>query len=602
VTRILLVFLSFFLSLSALSNNLQTLQVAGDDYYAHSFPLQMYVDYSSALTIDDISKLDLSDKVGSARFNIPVERANYWFVFEVQNQSSKDIERIIKFDEALLHQADIYYQQPSNALTDQKNWFSEKSGLVVPIMGRGINNRLPSFNITLKAGEKKRLYLMANFKLNMLTIGLEIKSPNKFLTDEQLEIAAYCLFFGLSLAMLIYNFFLLIVLHDKLYFYYVAYCSTFLIFVVVYSGFNLYIFDALFWVYFFISSVSISVVFLFQFVRELLQTKHHMPRADFVLRLIMLLFIMQAILTSIDTYYHYLLIYLAIPCKLFLFLVNLWAYFKKIPLANYSLFGLSCYLLGTFTIVGVNAGFLPFNFFTRYGFMFGSMIELFVFSLALAYRVRYLQVNKTEMQLQLYLTESKAKQALKETVKSRTGELEALNKKLQHLSQEDGLTGLFNRRYFDHAIAKEWERMKRQKSPLCVVLADLDFFKEFNDLYGHQHGDHCLRITSGIIKQVTNRSADIAARYGGEEFVLLLPESESQDGLKIAHKIQKVLKEKKIEHEFNIGGLVTISFGIAATVPSDNNSIEMLIKQADVALYESKKNGRNCITIHELGV
>ncbi len=600
--RIFLIIYSLFLSSVSLAHNYQPLQVAEANYSTDNFPLHLYIDYSKSMTIDDISELNLDENNSTSRINISVERANYWFVFQMHNQSEQAIQRIVKFDETFLYQADIYYRVKDSSSTKKKHkntrWFHDQSGLAIPVAERSIHNRLPSFSVPLQPGETKTIYAKINTEINLVTVGLEVKSPYQYAQDEQIEIAGYWLFFGMSLAMFIYNLFLLISLRDKLYFHYVLYCVTFIIFVFMYSGFDLYVIKSASVHYLYIISISISFVFLLQFVRKLLETSSNLPKIDFCLRFLMALFILQSVVSGINTHYYYLIIYIAMPSTLFLLLVNVIAYFKKVPLANYALFGLSWYALGVFAVAGVNAGILPFNFFTRYGFMLGSLIELVVFSLALAYRVHDLQVNKSTLYLNLY----KAKYQLEKTVKSRTAELISVNKSLQQLSQEDGLTGLFNRRFFDQTIAKEWMRLKREKGSLCLIISDIDFFKPFNDIYGHQHGDHCLRITSALIKQSTTRSADFSARYGGEEFVILLPNSNAEDGRQIANKIKQALKESHIIHSHNPGGIITMSFGISAVIPDQNNSVEQLIKQADDALYQSKENGRNCITIYKESV
>jgi len=593
------VLLRFFFLLSTIfwanfsfAGGLQALQVAGDNYDAKIFPLKLYVDHSQALTIDDIQHLNLENNDALSRLFIPAkEQANYWLIFQIHNQSDQPIGRIVKFDESFLYQADLYYQ------LDDQQWFHEENGLSVPLALRSIQNRLPSYRVALQPGETKTLYLMMNSKQTLLTVSVQVKSQHQFLMDEQFESAAYWLFFGMSLAILLYNLFLLLSLRDKLYFYYVLYCATFFIFVIMYSGFDLYLVTSAPMHYLLVISISFSIAFLSLFMRELLSTKNELPAIDLCFRFLILLFFAQGIFIAFNGNYSYLVIYTGMPSTLFFFAVCLYAFLKKVPLASYALFGLSWHLVGLFSVAGVNAGVLSFNFFTRYGFMIGSLIELFVFSLALAYRIQHLRSNQITIQSDLYLAEYKAKQKLEETVKKRTEELMNVNKRLKHLSQEDGLTGLFNRRFFDQSIFKEWGCMQRQKHSLCLVLADIDLFKTFNDVYGHQLGDQCLRLVSEVIKQSTCRSSDIAARYGGEEFVIILPDSDVEDGRQIAYKIQLALKEKNIKHEGSPMGKVTMSFGVAAIIPDDYCSIEGLIKSADIALYESKDNGRNSITI-----
>jgi len=574
------------------------LEVGGDDFYTNSFSVQAYTDHSRSLTINDVSQLDLTDHVMHSRFNIPIEHANYWFVFKIKNQSEQAIRRIVKFDEPYLLNADIYYQSATNNV-DEKQWFRELNGLAIPVSERQLYNRLPSFLIPLAPGETKTIYLMMTTRLNLATVGIEVATPPIFILNEQIATGAYWLFFGISLAMLIYNLFLLITLRDRLYFYYVIYCATFLIFVAMYSGFDLFIINSASLHYAFTISIAFSIAGLIQFIRELLQTKSNLPRIDLIMKGLIAVYFIEAILTLINMDFYYLVVVLSMPTTIFLMFVNFFAFVKKIPLANYALFGLSWYMLGVLSIAGLNAGLFPYNTFTRYGFMLGSIIELFVFSIALAYRVHHLQLSENAMQAELYQAESQAKQKLEATVIERTAELTTMNKRLEHLSQVDGLTQLYNRHYFDKTIENEWGRLTRQQHPACLILCDLDFFKQYNDSYGHQAGDQCLIKVSRLIQKSIKRSSDFAARYGGEEFVLLLPESSIEAGMLVAKKIQASLKQSNIMHEHTNSKIVTMSFGIAHAIPSAEMTIEKLIKHADLALYQSKSDGRDCITVYK---
>lgn len=178
--------------------------------------------------------------------------------------------------------------------------------------------------------------------------------------------------------------------------------------------------------------------------------------------------------------------------------------------------------------------------------------------------------------------------------KARERELEALTLELQTLSNLDGLTRIANRRCFDQRFAEEWLRARREKAPLFLLMLDIDFFKRYNDTYGHLQGDGCLKTVADLISRTIRRPADFPARYGGEEFVVLLPHTNLEGALHVAEAIQKGVNALAIEHQSSeLGGQVTVSIGLAGTVPGLNESADSLLDAADQALYRAKQNGRN---------
>ncbi len=163
-------------------------------------------------------------------------------------------------------------------------------------------------------------------------------------------------------------------------------------------------------------------------------------------------------------------------------------------------------------------------------------------------------------------------------------------------SHSDGLTGLFNRRYFDEAMQGEMNRAQRYNSSFSVFFIDLDHFKKLNDTYGHQAGDLTLKVVADILQSM-KRTEDTACRYGGEELVVILPETEKINALVIAERIRKKVEEQVLEFEGTTFG-VTLSGGIAS-YPADGKEVQELIHAADVALYQAKESGRNKIFIHD---
>ncbi len=172
--------------------------------------------------------------------------------------------------------------------------------------------------------------------------------------------------------------------------------------------------------------------------------------------------------------------------------------------------------------------------------------------------------------------------------------LERSNKKLEILSSQDGLTQLTNRRVFNSQLDSEWNRAMRNKTPISLLMCDIDYFKALNDSCGHLEGDQCLKDIAKMLKKIPRRSADVVARYGGEEFVLLLPEADINGAKNISEQVHKNLAELRYPHGRSpICNYVTVSIGLTTIVPQRNTSAEVLISQADQALYVAKKKGRN---------
>ena len=173
-------------------------------------------------------------------------------------------------------------------------------------------------------------------------------------------------------------------------------------------------------------------------------------------------------------------------------------------------------------------------------------------------------------------------------------QLEEQNAVLARLSQQDGLTGIGNRRRFDDSLTGEWRRCAREKSPLSLVLIDVDMFKKYNDHYGHQAGDDCLRKVALTLRECAHRPGDVVARYGGEEFVVLLPGTDGPGAAFVAEQLRQRVVAMALPHEASaVSDIVTISLGVATCVPTADAAAATLVGAADANLYEAKRSGRN---------
>jgi two-component system, cell cycle response regulator len=178
--------------------------------------------------------------------------------------------------------------------------------------------------------------------------------------------------------------------------------------------------------------------------------------------------------------------------------------------------------------------------------------------------------------------------------------LQDANHQLKQLAILDGLTGVANRRYFDRILRKEWQRSAREQKPLSLILCDIDYFKLYNDTYGHPAGDRCLQAVAKVLKTAIKRPADLVARYGGEEFAIILPDTDTQGALFIANQIRKNLANLKLAHKAIASKYITLSIGVMTQTPVYKTSPKNLIARTDKLLYQAKKQGRNCIVIENL--
>lgn len=168
------------------------------------------------------------------------------------------------------------------------------------------------------------------------------------------------------------------------------------------------------------------------------------------------------------------------------------------------------------------------------------------------------------------------------------------NMELEKLSSLDGLTGIANRRRFDETLKKEWQRNMRNGKMVSLIMIDIDFFKLYNDHYGHQGGDDCLKTVAAVLQKALHRESDVVARYGGEEFAAILPETDSAGAVALAEHMRTLIQELEIPHsKSKVADHISISLGTATLIPERDSQPDSLIAIADQALYKAKKNGRN---------
>ena len=197
----------------------------------------------------------------------------------------------------------------------------------------------------------------------------------------------------------------------------------------------------------------------------------------------------------------------------------------------------------------------------------------------------------------LYQQEKKQREELAE----KNLALEAAQKELEILASTDSLTGITNRRQFDSCLDREWKRLTRENLPLSLIFCDIDFFKQYNDTYGHLVGDKCIQTIANILQKNAKRPADLVARYGGEEFAIILPNTEGKGAVKVVERIRDNLRSISLPHaNSQVSCFVTLSLGIVTVIPKSNLSYHWFLEEADKALYRAKIAGRDRFILVEL--
>ena len=336
------------------------------------------------------------------------------------------------------------------------------------------------------------------------------------------------------------------------------------------------------------------VVFLL-FMRQMLNTAIIVPKFDFLLKLLIainialpffLVFLFQNVIP-----YRSLII---LVTSVLILIVSLTCAAKRQRSAYFFLAA----FFSLFVTVTISA-LIPLSILSpnltniETAIQLGSSLEMLLLAFALADRYKTLRQEKEDAQQLLVETLKSSEHILEMRVAERTAELQIANDKLETLSMTDSLTGIANRRRFDEVFKNEWFRAERQHQSLTLALLDVDWFKKYNDYYGHQMGDECLRNVAKILMAHACRASDLVARYGGEEFAFIVPATDGSKAFQLAQKICNDFKMLALPHETSTFGYVTVSIGIATVIPNKNLSPDILIKNADVALYRAKEQGRN---------
>ena len=435
-------------------------------------------------------------------------------------------------------------------------------------------------------------------------IPMNLWRGDALLEHAYVEALGRALFYGAMLIMASYNLLIFISVRESSYLWYVLHVISITVLLAGVQGvtFKLFWPEATGWNdTVLVVALSGLVSFPCLFVRSFLNLPEARPRLSRLLAALACLGLACAIAAFVLPYRLMIVTTMAciVATILSCFMAGLLRWRDGFHAAKFYLVAWVFLLGGGLVMISNKMGVLPRNWMTENATQLGAGAEVMLLSFALAYRMNYerrmrsqAQRESAEAQRQLLEHQVRANEELDRIVRERTEALEEANEKLTLISSTDALTNVLNRRAFEQLFEQEYKRAYRERSPIGLLMIDLDHFKRINDRYGHQFGDHCLLKAAELLQSCIRRPPDACARYGGEEFVLLLPNTDLEGVVCVAEAIIQRFAATTVSHE-DLRLIMSASMGAASLIPNNIAGREQLLKQADEHLYTAKAQGRN---------
>lgn len=512
---------------------------------ALSHQLQLLEDPDGRLDIAQAMQSTGYAPAADGRTNFGFSQSTWWVRVDLHNPGPHTVRRVLRQDYPLIDHLDLWQVQDGRIL-DQV-----ATGDRRPFDSRPIGTRDFLFPLEVPPQARQQVYLRLQTSGSM-NIGLSLVEPITLVEGQDRRQLGFGLYFGGFFVLIAYNIFIFLAVRDRPFFYYLLY--------VVSYGLYFSIIDGLAFQYFWpgqpawgntslVVMLSLTLLFGMRFTRSFLDTPALTPRLDIVARVLEGLSV-AALAGAFLLSYNQIIVpisYLTIAITAMIITMGIIGVLHGSVSARYFMIAWGVLLSAVMVFMAKSFGWLPHNPFTQNAFQIGSLLEMVLLSLALAHRVR----------------------------------------EINHQSRTDALTQLPNRRTFDEALDREFERHAQRGHPMAVLIADIDHFKQVNDTHGHAFGDKVLRRTAKALADTVG-GRRMAFRYGGEEFAVLLPGEDGAQARETAEALRRA-----VEQELAALIPVTISIGGASTGDAAHDSHNALFFAADRALYAAKAGGRN---------
>jgi diguanylate cyclase (GGDEF)-like protein len=557
------------------------------------------------------------------KVNLSHLKAPLWLRFTVRNDGAASPDWVLAIDWSQLRAVDLHRLD-----VDHGHWHAPlRAAFGEPVSAGATRDPLYRFDLPLQAGARATVLLRVQGDQYSVPLRLWQRDALAAKTaDDTLFIGAL---FGVLLAMLLYNGSLLVFTRDRDYLHYVVYLATVMVFEAVGTGYDralLGIQNGWWLTHAFHVFGCASFLAAALFIRSFLALKHgpvHLNRINqaligfwcvaIPLLLVLPAHVIDPIARSVGLFESLAVIYTSIYL-----LVQGHAAARYFAI-GWVLLAAASTVTSLYSLGAIDGGWLAEN-----AQHVGIALETVLLSIALADRIKrereskeaaqsqalvatkQLEIereHKIQAQAQALAAQQRANEELEQRVAERTRELEqtmkelaAANSELSKLSVTDGLTKVYNRRYFDEVLKSEYERATRNLVPLTLIMVDIDHFKRINDTVGHVGGDECLKLVAATLAATVGRLSDLVARYGGEEFAVVLPSTPPEQVPAIAERLRRAVEAIAFIHRGERVPL-SISLGAVSAVPDAHEGVFSFVTRADEALYAAKKAGRNCVKL-----
>ncbi|MBK9304087.1 MAG: diguanylate cyclase [bacterium] len=520
-----------------------------------------------------------------------------WLAFRLAPDALSRHEALLAVAYPLLDELELY------AVADGRAVAVGRAGDREPFARRQFAHRHFLFPLASPAADGAT-YLLRARSTSSLQVPLALWDADAYFRAETGRYAAYGLFYGAMLLVVLYNAILFGVLRERVHLAFVVHLGSFLGLMAGLQGLGYqYLWPHWPWLQekapaLFVAAATGSA---FVFAHDLLGLREHSPRCSRLFRagaLAGLAGLAASGLLPYATVMRPVLVAAVLGAA-----VIAWGGLRQWRVGGHSarwfVAAWLTFLLGTLLMIVSKFGLLPRTFVTENGPLFGLAAEAMLLSLALARRFREHKAARRAAQAEVLRLQQEANRVLKQEVQLRTSEMQNMMRLLAQANEEselrnriDGLTGICNRRAFDERLELEFGRAQREQEPISLLMADIDGFKDFNDRHGHLTGDECLQAVARTIEETARRTTDFSARYGGEEFAVIVPDAIPGQLAAFGERLRRAVADLV----FVVDGRrvpVTVSVGGGTLLPGPADTPEDLIRLADGALYRAKNSGRN---------